>query len=146
MVDLPNQAGPMCEWPQLQLVDGALACLQKLNRDGQCHLATNAEDSTEKQIRQALHSAGLSNEIEHIFCTENLSATKMEDDYFPRIIAKLQIPAEQITVIGDSLEKDIYPALGIGLKAIWFNPNGRLIPQNIQSIQNLSQLPLSEPN
>ena len=31
----------------------------------------------------------------------------------------LQIPAEEIVVIGDSYRKDIYPALTLGCKAVW---------------------------
>jgi hypothetical protein len=57
MVDPPSQTGPMCDWPHIQVVEGAKACLQRLSQYAQCHLATNGEDSTEAQIRLALKRA-----------------------------------------------------------------------------------------
>lgn len=76
MVDILNQTGPMCDWPKVQAVDGAIACLKRLSQQAQCHVATNAEDSTEAQIRLALKRAGLSEYISHVFCRENLGVGK----------------------------------------------------------------------
>ncbi|MGJ8680456.1 HAD family hydrolase [Paraglaciecola sp.] len=135
MVDLPNQTGPMCDWPEIQVVDGALDCLIRLNKTSQCHLATNAEDSTEIQIRQALQRAGLSQYIQHIFCRENLGVGKTEPEYYAKIVNKLNTPAKQIMITGDSLDKDVYPALSAGLNATWFNPS-----QDIQIIGNSTMI------
>ncbi|MCF2947239.1 HAD-IA family hydrolase [Paraglaciecola aquimarina] len=137
MVDLPNQTGPMCDWPEVKVVEGALECLKYLNQDAQCHLATNAQDSTEFQIRQALHKAGLSDYIQHIFCCENLGVGKSKPDYFHRIIEKLNSPAKQIMMIGDSLEKDIYPGCKAGIKVIWFNPTKKSVETVNQSFDLL---------
>ncbi|MDU0353312.1 HAD family hydrolase [Paraglaciecola aquimarina] len=140
MVDLPNQTGPMCNWPKVQVVDGALQCLKHLSQHAKCHLATNAEDSTEIQIRQALQRAGLSDYIHHIFCRENLAVGKTDPAYYGKIVRKLAVPATHITMIGDSLERDIIPALQQGLNATFYNPAKVAVGKGILSISRLQQL------
>lgn len=140
MVDLPNQAGPMCDWPNVRAVEGALACLRMLSQHTHCHLATNAQDSSQAQIRLALKRAGLSEYIEHIFCSENLGVGKTDAGYYPAIAAKLDVPPEYITMVGDSLERDVHQAVKAGLKAFWFNPNNAAVTAGILSITNLESL------
>ena len=140
MVDLPNQTGPMCDWPVVQVVEGAKACLQRLSSQAQCHLATNAQESTEKQIRLALQRAGLSEYISHIFCRENLGTGKNDPDYYHKIVNKLGVSSQQITMLGDSLERDVNPALNAGIQAILFNPKGVEIACDIQVIASFKQL------
>ena len=140
MVDLPNQTGPMCDWPQIQAVEGAKACLQRLSQHAQCHLATNAEDSTEAQIRLALKRAGLSEYIGHVFCRENLDVGKADPSYYQKITDKLNVNPEQVTMVGDSLERDVHQALKVGIKAFWFNPNGSHTAFGILAINKLDLL------
>lgn len=140
MVDNPNQAGPMCDWPEVEEVDGAKACLVRLSQKTPCHLATNARDSDEAQIRQALQRADLSGAIRQIFCFANLSMGKDDPRYFQEITALLGVQAREITMVGDSLENDIYPALAAGLQAIWFNPSCYPIPDNIIAIRHFDEL------
>ncbi len=91
MMDCPIQTGPMCDWPQIQAVEGAKACLQRLSQNAQCHLATNAEDSTGAKIRLALKRAGLSEYIGHVCCRENLDVGKADPGYYQKITDKLNI-------------------------------------------------------
>ena len=140
MVDLPNQTGPMCDWPEVEVVVGAKECLLRLTQDAKCHLATNAEDSTEDQIRLALQRAGLSDFITHIFCRENLGVNKNAPDYYSKIVNKLGVSAAQVTMLGDSLERDVHPALRAGIKAVLFNPNGVCAASNILTINRLDLL------
>jgi len=51
MVDLPGHTGPMCDWPEIKLVDGAAQCLSALSGVASCHIATNALNSNEREIR-----------------------------------------------------------------------------------------------
>ncbi|WP_339724166.1 HAD family hydrolase [uncultured Paraglaciecola sp.] len=140
MVDTPGQTGPMCDWPTVQAVDGAKACLQRLSRFSPCHLATNAEDSTEMQIRLALKRAGLSDYIQRIFCRENLGMGKTDADYYVAITEKLNVIPESITMVGDSLERDVQQAIKAGLKAVWFNPKNTQIQSNYTIITQLDKL------
>ena len=140
MVDIPHQTGPMCDWPKVQVVEGALACLRRLSQQAFCHLATNAQDSSETQIRLALKRVGLSEYIEHIFCYENLGVGKTDSSYYQTITTKLDVRPESITMVGDSLERDVQQALKAGLKAVWFNPKNRHVEADIRSIYKLSML------
>ena len=140
MVDLPNQTGPMCDWPHLQAVEGAKACLQRLSEHAQCHVATNAEDSTEAQIRLALKRAGLSEYLSHVFCRENLGVGKTAADYYTKIVNRLNVNPEHITMVGDSLERDVHQALRAGIKAVWFNANSERAASNILTINRLDML------
>ena len=140
MVDLPNQTGAMCDWPVVEAVFGAKECLLRLTQDAQCHLATNAEDSTEDQIRLALQRVGLSDFITHIFCRENLGVNKNHPNYYTKIIDKLGTNAKQVSMLGDSLERDVNQALKVGIRAVWFNPNNAQIDSDVQAITSLSLL------
>jgi putative hydrolase of the HAD superfamily len=140
MVDIPGQTGPMCDWPKVQTVDGAKACLQRLSQHAQCHLATNAADSTEAQIRLALKRAGLSEYIESIFCRENLGMGKTDARYYATITEKLNVSPERITMVGDSLERDVQPALKAGLEALWFNSNNHPTTSEYLMIDKLDRL------
>ncbi len=140
MVDIPNQTGPMCDWPEVQVVDGAVACLQRLSQHAQCHVATNAQDSTEAQIRLALKRVGLSEYTGHIFCRENLGVDKTAPDYFAKIVKMLSVNPDQITMVGDSLERDIHQALKAGIKAVWFNPYNARSASKIITINKLNML------
>jgi putative hydrolase of the HAD superfamily len=140
MVDIPNQTGPMCDWPKVQIVDGAKACLQRLSQHAQCHLATNAQNSTEGQIRLALKTAGLSEHINHIFCRENLGVGKTDVSYYQKITDKLNVNPDQVTMVGDSLERDVHQALKAGIKAVWFNPKNADAPSNVITISTLDML------
>jgi FMN phosphatase YigB (HAD superfamily) len=137
MVDLPNQTGPMCDWPEVQVVDGALDCLKRLSLNAECHLATNAAESSEAQIWLALKRAGLCDYIGHVFCRENLGVGKTDINYYPQIVNKLAVSSEQVTMVGDSLERDVLPALKSGLKGIWFNPKKIFTDLNIDSVDQL---------
>lgn len=144
MVDLANQEGPMCDWPEVQVVHGAVACLQRLSQHAQCHLATNAEDSTEAQIRLALDRAGLSEYISHVFCRENLGVGKTDPSYFSKIIDVLAVSPKHITMLGDSLERDVNQAKNAGINAIWYNPKqlsaDEKSNENIEAISSLDFL------
>jgi putative hydrolase of the HAD superfamily len=140
MVDLPNQTGPMCDWPSITVVPGALECLRYLSLNAECHLATNARDSNLAQIRSALQRAGLSQYLTNIFCYRTVGHDKADPAFYTSIINALDVSPQHITMVGDSLAKDIYPALAQGLQAIWFNPQQQIPPKHIMAIHQLVEL------
>lgn len=140
MVDLPGQAGPMCHWPEIKVVDGVSECLATLSNFANCHLATNALNSNESEIKAAFSRAGLNQFIDTIFCADSIGFSKPEPEYFQFILAKLDVPKSNIVLIGDSLEKDIQGALQMGIDAIWFNPLKLAVPEGIRAISQLTEL------
>ncbi|KOE91138.1 hypothetical protein ACS91_07585, partial [Vibrio parahaemolyticus] len=51
MIDFPDQIGKMCDWVNVQAVNGALQTLEALSKQNQIYVATNAADSTESDIK-----------------------------------------------------------------------------------------------
>jgi putative hydrolase of the HAD superfamily len=140
MMDQLDQVGPMCDWPTVKVVAGAQACLARLSQTAQCHIATNAQYSNQQQIRQALKRGGLDHYIKDIYCFENLGMIKTHPEYYKKIITKLGVPAAQIRLVGDSLTRDVYPALAVGIDGIWFNPQQLPVPNKVQAVESLAQL------
>lgn len=140
MVDTPGQCGPMYSWPELKVVDGAIDCLRNLAHVAKCHVATNAQESTELEIRKAFERVELSQYIEEIFCFKSIGHKKPNTEYFEYIRNRLSAPKSKIVIIGDSLENDVYGALKYGFDAIWFNRTGESIPSGIKAIRELNEV------
>ncbi|UTT84801.1 HAD hydrolase-like protein [Vibrio pelagius] len=142
MVNFPDQSGKMCDWPTVEPIDGALETLEYLSQYHQVYIATNAADSSEQDIQQAFSRVGLDKFIAGYFCKANLGVDKASPDFFPTIISRLNVPAPSVTMVGDTLEKDIVPALKSGINAIWFTqkPEQNLDGFQYDSITQLSEL------
>jgi putative hydrolase of the HAD superfamily len=72
----------------------------------------------------------------------NLGIEKNSAQFYQAIVEKLAIIPSDITMIGDSLEKDIVSALEAGLNAIWFNSAKYISTshQHFRQIASLTQL------
>lgn len=144
MVDLPQQTGKMCDWPMVKAVEGAQNTLQILSQRHEIYVATNAADSAESDIKSAFERVGLAQFINGYFCKENLGISKGSAEFFNRIAAELNLSVDQLIMVGDTLDKDIYSALEAGANAIWFNPQQQALSpnqtKNFQQIHCLSQL------
>lgn len=140
MADLPGMRGPMCDWPDVALVEDAERVLKTLSSRFICHLATNAADSDSTQIRKALSRGGLSSSIQQIFCKATLNSDKGSAGYYDAIVECLSTDPSSIVMIGDSLDQDVLAALNHGLNAIWFNPSRRPVPEGIHAVNHLKQL------
>ncbi len=140
MVDNPNFSGPMCDWPELEAIQGAVTTLEQLSSHAICCLATNANDSSEQQIRAALERVGLNQYLTHVFCSQALGCMKPHADYFAAIKATFNDSEQELIMVGDSLEKDILGAQACGFRGIWYNPQGQLTHKDIDTISSLTQL------
>ncbi|CAH0524934.1 HAD family hydrolase [Vibrio hippocampi] len=123
MVDFPNQKGKMCDWSRIEAVADADSLLSHLSKQHPIYIATNAADSNESEIAQAFQAVGLDRFISGYFCFANLGIAKGSAEFFLSIVERLGVEASQVVMIGDTLSKDVYPALEAGLSAIWFNPS-----------------------
>ena len=140
MLDQPGQRGPMCDWPELRVTKNAVSTLSWLSRRAKCHLATNAKDSDEIQIRRALARGALDPFIDYVFCYRSTGHLKPSSKYFDSIIRRLSCAAAEITMIGDDLEIDVLGAMVCGLNAVWYNPKRAPVPDGIIAIEDLSEL------
>lgn len=141
MVDDLNQTGKMCDWPDVKAVDGAYSVLAKLSQCSDIYVATGAKDSSETDIVKAFTRVGLDRFIQGYFCQENVGVGKESSEFFPRILKKLNLPMKHITMVGDSYERDILPALAAGINAIWYcNKEDSRHDTRVTCIQSLFDL------
>ncbi|MDN3617285.1 HAD family hydrolase [Vibrio gallaecicus] len=142
MVDFPDQKGKMCDWVKVQAVDGALRTLQELSKSHRVYIATNAADSSEADIKLSFDRVGLSPYISGYFCKANLGIGKGTSEFFHKIINVLNVEPQSIIMVGDTYEKDIEPAISVGIEAIWFNSKctNHSVSKGVKQINHLLEL------
>ncbi len=117
----PLFPGKMKDWPRVEALSGAAEMLEILHPDWILALATNAADSDEADIRLALRRVNLDRWIDRIYCARKVGARKPSPEFFTFILEDLQLPAEQVIMVGDDYEVDMEGALRSGLRGIWLN-------------------------
>jgi len=140
MVDAPGQPGPMCDWPEVRLVENAAECLARLAVRATCHLATNAQDSDRESIHRALQRGGIDAYLQEVFCFKDVGHMKPEPAYFGFIVDKLGCSPADVVMVGDSLASDVLGAMRCGLQAVWYNPAGAMVPDGVTAITSLLEL------
>lgn len=141
MVDFPDASGKMCDWVTVAAVSGAKETLAALSKKAQIYIATSAADSTELDILRAFERVDLQKFISGYFCQANVGYAKGTPEFLSAILAKLNISADNVVMVGDNFEKDIKPAIAAGVKAVWFNNNNtELMPNSVSVIKQLSEL------
>ena len=138
MADFPSEEGPMYQWQHVEAVDGAKNLLRDLSNFASCHLATNAKNSTVADIKKALLRVELDTFIKKIFCFRGIGYEKPSKEFFNHILTSLDCEKNEIIMIGDNLEQDVYGALNAGIDAIWFNPQNQPVPYGIKAITSLN--------
>ncbi|GMG88752.1 HAD family hydrolase [Biformimicrobium ophioploci] len=141
MVDFPSASGKMYLWEKVEAVEGAVAALEKLAAEAEIYIATGAADSTPQEIELAFQRVGLDRYISGYFCQRNVGVEKGSAAFLPAILEALGKPKESVAVVGDSWEKDVEPAVAIGLRAYWLHSGGveRSHPL-VRQISTLSEL------
>ena len=124
MVDFPDSQGKMCDWAVVKAVEGAEETLAFLSQQGHSlYIATGAAASGVQDIQLAFERVGLSKFISGYFCQANIGLSKGTPEFYQTIVTMLDANPSEITMVGDSIEKDIVSAIEAGLDAIWFNPD-----------------------
>jgi FMN phosphatase YigB (HAD superfamily) len=119
MVDFPGAKGKMCDWEEVKAVNGAKEVLMFLSKHAKLYVASGAIDSTEDEIKVAFERAGLDRYISGYFCKSNIGIEKGSSEFLLRILNRLDKQPDQVTMVGDSLQKDIEPAQKLGIKTVW---------------------------
>lgn len=121
MRDFPRYHGPMRLWPQVEAIPGVRDALDTIGRDRIIALASNAADSSESDIRQALARVGLDQFVNNIYCFSAIGSMKPSAGFFKYILSNLHLKPHNILMVGDDFEKDILGANRSGIFGIWFN-------------------------
>ncbi|MBN2414982.1 HAD family hydrolase [bacterium] len=140
MVDFPAESGPMYRWKRVEAVPGAVSALERLRGRYDCHVATNARDSTAGEIRGALARVDLDRFFSGIFCFRELGCAKPSRQFFLAVASRLGCLPREMVMIGDSLENDVLAAAACGLGAVWYNPAGLTVPRGVSAVSRLIDL------
>jgi len=140
MLNDPEAIGPMHAWPSVEAMHNAVLVLKVLSESAQCHVATNAKDSTADDIKLALNRVGLGGYITEIFCFREIGAEKPSQLFFDHVLTTLGCNKSEILMVGDDLEKDVLGAIDSGISSVLYNPDSRPIPTGILAITDLNQL------
>lgn len=141
MVDFPEASGKMCNWQKVAAVAYAQETLASLSQQAKIYIATGAADSTETEIEKAFERVELSQYISGYFCQANLGISKGSPEFLQTILAKLKTAPENVAMVGDNFNKDIQPALAVGIKPFWFTKQCiESAPEQVKVIHCLTQL------
>ncbi|NQY92716.1 MAG: HAD hydrolase-like protein [Campylobacteraceae bacterium] len=141
MVDFTESSGKMCTWKKIEAVKDAKSTLEYLSKTSKIYIATGASESSVDDIRSAFNQVELDQYITGYFCKANLGIEKGSCEFFKKILDELKSKPQDVTMVGDSLRRDIEPALKLGLNVAWFCPNETATTnQNIRVIASLSDL------
>ncbi|GAA6185995.1 HAD family hydrolase [Aliiglaciecola sp. NS0011-25] len=142
MVDFPDQQGKMCNWSKVEAVAGAYETLQSIAANSTIYVATNAAESTALDIAAAFAKVGLAKFIAGYFGRFNLGVAKGSSEFYVKIAANIKQQTSNMVMVGDSLERDIIPAIEAGLEAIWLNHSNQPMPSNLtcRQIKSLDEL------
>jgi len=113
--------GPMAKWPHLETLPYAKETLLKLRSNWIIGLATNAVDSNESEIRQALALVNLNEFVDRVYCYQRIGCKKPSRAFFEFILSDLGLESQNVFMVGDSYEEDILGANRSGMRAVWFN-------------------------
>lgn len=81
-----------------------------------------------------LDDAGLSNAFDVVIDSGRVGVSKPDPRIFMLALEKLDLRPEQAVFIGDSYERDMVPAAGIGMKTIWLKGPAPRMPENAPPI------------
>lgn len=150
MVDDGTQSGPMAAWPEVRAVDGAQDVLRRLRPQYRLLVATNADDSGERDVLAALSRVGLGELVDGVVSSRDVGARKPDAIFYRAALlragrAGLPLPPARAVMVGDSWPNDVAGANAAGLHAVWLNPAKARRPDGAAApdaeIRTLADLP-----
>jgi len=123
----PEQIGPMAFWPDVAVVEGIQESLSLLKDHYKIVLVSNARDSDQAQVRQALERVDIAHYFHEIFTPKEVNERKPAPNFYLNILKYLKVKPENAVMIGDDYEKDIIAAKQVGLWTIWYNPGQKKV-------------------
>jgi len=139
----PESKGKMKDWRRVEEMPGARKALHALHGKVGIALATNALDSEEADIREALARVELDAFIKRIFCFKSVGAKKSTPEFFQFVLQELHAEPAQVVMVGDDPQEDAQAARAAGLRAVWFNPrtSENRVAEHLTTIHHLEALP-----
>jgi putative nucleotidyltransferase with HDIG domain len=124
----PEYDGAMVDWPQVSAVDGAGKALEQLHGRFRLFVATNAAESSARQVCAALERVELAQYIERVFTMHELNSRKPDPAFFLALSEQIGVLPQDCVMVGDDLQVDIAGAISAGWRAMWLNPGSLPYP------------------
>jgi putative hydrolase of the HAD superfamily len=122
----------------LRLKPGAVELIRLLMDKGfGLAILTDAPHDTQMRV---LHKLGLLPLFDDVFTAGDLRVSK-PNGMMTIVLDRLQVAPENVIMIGDSLERDVWPARDAGIKPIWFNEKKLINEQGFLEVAGLAQIP-----
>lgn len=112
----------------LALFPGVRETLERLaEQNVRLAMLTNGESDTQ---RKKINRFNLAKHFEHIQVQEEFGVGKPDSAAFQNVLDVLELPAEEVWMVGDHLELDMAAAQRIGIWSIWHDHAGNGLPAN----------------
>lgn len=119
------------------LFDGAIELLDYLHAKYRLHVITNGfADVQYKKIR----NSGIDGYFTSITNSEMAGVKKPHPQIYQHAMTQANTVKSNAVMIGDCLDADIKGALDFGIQAVFFNPEKKEVPYNVQSVSHLLEL------
>jgi HAD superfamily hydrolase (TIGR01549 family) len=90
--------------------------------------------------RDKLNVCGLAPYVDVLIASEDVGVSKPHRGIFDIALQRLAVTGADAVMVGDSWPNDIAGAVGAGIRAIWFNPEGHPQPPSPEGIVALERL------
>ena len=116
-------------------MDGALEIIKALSANYKVSVATNGlsemQNARLKKFKPYFH---------RLFISEEVNAIKPSEEFGKTLLGTLQAGSDECLFVGDSLTSDIALANKFTIDAVWYNPQGRPLPEGYRVIAQIKSL------
>ena len=141
---LPQFHGAMADWPKVEAIPGIQNACENLVQDHKLYLATNASESGTDKVYAALARVEMDQYFTRIFTAHDLGCSKPSRSFYENILTTLGLSPDEVLMVGDDFQSDVVGSAKVGIRSIWFVPDGladiRNIPIQSGEIISLDQL------
>lgn len=143
MESMPYYLGAGKGWSLVPAVDGALEIVQKLKASWIIGLASNASESDEDEVREALDTIGVGALMDKIYTYRLVGRPKPWPDFWRYVLSDLGLQPADVVMIGDDYMGDVWGASNVGMHAVWLNLRSGDVRsgERYRTIHEFSQLP-----
>jgi YjjG family noncanonical pyrimidine nucleotidase len=123
-------------------IKGAAALLAALRRRARVGIVSN---NLMDEQQDKLRYCELAPHVDAVVVSEHVGAIKPDPAIFHVALERLGATASEAVMVGDSWSADVVGARRAGIRAIWFNPEGRPRPEPAPEVAELRALEPLDP-
>ena len=125
----------------IELFEDALDTVRGLRANGiRIGILTNGPSELQ---RRKLRLIGIEDEVDAVAISEEIGVSKPDPEAYARALAMLELPANEVAMVGDHIVNDVAGALAAGLAAaVWVERRpGETLPEGAHLARELAEVP-----